>query len=863
MRLQPTQQDDRFAANHPADAYADGGVSELDVLFAKIAPSPAPRTQIASLASLSPARAPSHAHAHTPTPPPHRTHTHTHAPRSTSKMTVESLFAALGGADLSHPHPPVHSPAQPPGHSPPATPPPPPAPVNRGLALLDSIFASATPPPPPPALPSQSWSPEHRQRPNGAHAQSAPASAALTAGFSFPQPRAPAYLARPRSQGERDEYASSPPHVQHHDPPIFSPTPTSTALPQILNQDVIASLLGLAPSRASSSSAASTSPSTSTSSSASGPAYHQYQHHGIRAHRAGMPSAAAAAAHDARGSRTASELFAAAFASGTYDARRPASTASSRSRRSGSRSGRGCEGDSERSDDGKEDGDADSSSHVAGGRRAGEEGHADRVPYVDEPTPREGRKSAGPAGSDSGYSESSTVLDADADAPLQLQATPASAVRPLLSLGGLQFADGERERTGVDGDVTPRAPVRRGAAGTGHDADWGDVRTSTPPPPGMLSPARTRLLGQLSPAGPQYQVLSSMASTETLKARPTPRAPSVGPAPAPAGPMLSRSQSYPQAQSQAPAPTSAPEPAFEPEAAPVSAPELSRPLVPFAADSQLWPYPRAPLDDRPLDADDAEIVELDFEDTRALSDMEVYRLKVAERERQRGKNVSGEANGDQMNGAHAEAGAKEKGGRKKKGRKERALEKVREREEIEKSWDFPAQEQQPAIAVAAAVPSVSQDALPPPSDPDPAASSISMSEPLVNGTSVQTQSPMTAKPAAIHDHVVVNGSAGKGKGKSTGADVDRDMAREAILVAIASQKPANLRSMERNEFVREVLTLIHVSWLYSGIFMRADFARRLIRVLWIICGTITWLVWSRASALATPMTSPHLRLRCR
>ena len=35
-----------------------------------------------------------------------------------------------------------------------------------------------------------------------------------------------------------------------------------------------------------------------------------------------------------------------------------------------------------------------------------------------------------------------------------------------------------------------------------------------------------------------------------------------------------------------------------PSPAPGSAPRAQRPLVPFEANSDLWPYPRAPLDDR-------------------------------------------------------------------------------------------------------------------------------------------------------------------------------------------------------------------------------------------------------------------------
>jgi len=58
--------------------------------------------------------------------------------------------------------------------------------------------------------------------------------------------------------------------------------------------------------------------------------------------------------------------------------------------------------------------------------------------------------------------------------------------------------------------------------------------------------------------------------------------------------------------------------------APLSAPPA---LVPFHAESTLWPYPRAPLDARD------NIVELDFADTSALSDVDAF-----ERRRLNGKN---------------------------------------------------------------------------------------------------------------------------------------------------------------------------------------------------------------------------------
>src|SRR5262249_22577268 len=83
-----------------------------------------------------------------------------------------------------------------------------------------------------------------------------------------------------------------------------------------------------------------------------------------------------------------------------------------------------------------------------------------------------------------------------------------------------------------------------------------------------------------------------------------------------------------------------------------------RALVPFHAESTLWPYPRAPLDDR------EEIVELDFADTSALSDADAF-----ERRRQNGRN----------------------------GAKMSKKDKAREREEIERSWDVPGKSATPSI----------------------------------------------------------------------------------------------------------------------------------------------------------------------
>jgi hypothetical protein len=172
----------------------------------------------------------------------------------------------------------------------------------------------------------------------------------------------------------------------------------------------------------------------------------------------------------------------------------------------------------------------------------------------------------------------------------------------------------------------------------------------------------------------------------------------------------------------------------------------SRPLKPFEADSALWPYPRAPI------VEDEEIVELDFADTGALSDMSAFHRRAAARRNQGG---NGKANG-------------------RKSKEERAADSQRERDEIEKSWDVPMPIVPPAPAPVAAV--------------APA--------PIVNGP---VRHPDVTRPP------VSTVNAGK---------VDPDVARQSVdaVVTLQATLPSGL---ERNQFVREVLTLIHVSWVPS------------------------------------------------
>ena len=297
-------------------------------------------------------------------------------------------------------------------------------------------------------------------------------------------------------------------------------------------------------------------------------------------------------------------------------------------------------------------------------------------------------------------SSTSTVLDLDADNNLELQAAGASAGVPLLSVPG---------HSNGYGDSTPRPP-----RGMDLEDDLKhDIRTSTPPLP-EFSPARARGWTQN-----RHQPSSAPASQSRLQIPSafTGLSSSLSPH-EDLTPMLVKSSSSSTIK------------------ADFHATPSKRSLVPFTADSELWPYPRAPVDDRSHSTDNEDVVELDFADTSALSDPSVFREKE-----KAGKNPKGKG---------------------KKGKKERAEDRVRERDEIERSWDVPA-----------------------PVPPTPAV--------VING---KGKTPVKASSLPLP-----NGP------KSS---VDQDMIKASIISTLSSHN-ANMVGMPRNEFVMEVLTLIHVS----------------------------------------------------
>jgi hypothetical protein len=239
--------------------------------------------------------------------------------------------------------------------------------------------------------------------------------------------------------------------------------------------------------------------------------------------------------------------------------------------------------------------------------------------------------------------------------------------------------------------------------------------------------------------------------------------------------------------------------------------------VPFHEDSSLWPYPRAPLDDR----DD--IVELDFADTSALSDVDAF-----ERRRLNGRN----------------------------GAKHSKKDKAREREEIERSWDVPGKsitpnldagpsyapailgrpspQPQAHLAVGSARGSAAAPPSPQSQSQSGTGSSVKPSQPNnVNSTSALVKNPepssSTGGPSTVPPSInnkskakaksVPNGPNGKASTPTTtqaqtngAATLVKSAATAAIVEAIHAHPNGNgwLPPTDRTEFVREVLTLIHV-----------------------------------------------------
>ncbi|KAJ6469520.1 hypothetical protein C8R45DRAFT_1017348 [Mycena sanguinolenta] len=361
------------------------------------------------------------------------------------------------------------------------------------------------------------------------------------------------------------------------------------------------------------------------------------------------------------------------------------------------------------------------------------------------------------AGSD-GFSESTTVLDPDAELDEELQAAGSSAGRPLLSVPTPRINSHNLPANGsgavkvngkgrAHGDVTPRAPVPPSSI-NGH-RPAGPSRAPVPPPMG-------------DPIG----------STSTV-----------------------RPQSQQQAQAQPPA--------------------GRHPAPTFAASSELWPGARAPVDDRYAEAEgfeDGEIVELDFEDTSALSDPDVFRQVLQQRSARRNP----DAESSSLNGPGADASPaggrerRDRGKGRKKGKRERAVERAAEighQRSLEATRLLQMIDSSSRLPLGLASTSSSRSA-----SASPSPERLQPSRPAVApAVFTEAETPTTAHPSKIQTMMAsVNGSSSSGLSRAPPATgLDPGKARDAIISTFRPEETRGLPPMEKNAFMRELLTLIH------------------------------------------------------
>ncbi|KAJ7054407.1 hypothetical protein C8F01DRAFT_1374415 [Mycena amicta] len=335
----------------------------------------------------------------------------------------------------------------------------------------------------------------------------------------------------------------------------------------------------------------------------------------------------------------------------------------------------------------------------------------------------------GNVGSDGfGSSDSSTVLDPEAEYDEDLQAAGSSAGRPLLSSLATRAEARHsssnpppRANGRVHGDVTPRAPLPRTLANGHHPAPT--TKSSIPPP--------------MSDIGD---------SQSTVRPR---------------------------------------------------------------ASSELW----APVDDR-LDGDgDDEIVELDFADTSALSDPDAFREVQQRSRREHLSDAAPPAAPITSNGTPTRRG---KG--RKKGRRERAAERALENARLAQIIDPDRLGMDTSSSRSASA------------SPDPTALRLPHLWRcrrrrrqgrlyLPTSTPISIQSLFTGHP--------VNGAGAAPAASPQPRPVDPAIARASILSTVSAQAQSFSPRMERNEFVREVLTLIHtdstfVDALWQDYIARSD-----------------------------------------
>ncbi|KAJ2919022.1 hypothetical protein MD484_g1448, partial [Candolleomyces efflorescens] len=269
-------------------------------------------------------------------------------------------------------------------------------------------------------------------------------------------------------------------------------------------------------------------------------------------------------------------------------------------------------------------------------------------------------------------------------------------------------------------------------------------------------------------------------------------------------------------------------------------PRKDRPLVPFEDDSELWPYTPSSNNGNNggVDLEDGDIVELDFNDTSLLSDPEAFSKALKRNGHQQPSQPQHHLNGQNHGFEHHVSPPRKEKRNRRRSKKDAA----KEREEIEMSWDVPdyctsyvAQQRAEAEARRPLLESPPASPSPPPSPPTSTSASTSgrpQTPPTQSGQQHQqqqggmdVQTPTMGGRQLTSGTVKVNGrsvlgvpttpsSKGKkaavngvsGAATTTNGKVDPELVKSSLVRAI---QPRGFGRLDRNDFVREVLTLIH------------------------------------------------------
>ena len=245
-------------------------------------------------------------------------------------------------------------------------------------------------------------------------------------------------------------------------------------------------------------------------------------------------------------------------------------------------------------------------------------------------------------------------------------------------------------------------------------------------------------------------------------------------------------------------------------------PRANRPLVPFASDSELWPYNDKPTEDSSAvddddGDDDGDIVELNFEDTSVLSDPDAFTRALKQKKSAVTLRRTDALNGTGHQGVNGNHSPSVFSSEKSPGKSRTRRKMRKEKEEIENGWDLPTV----ATARGIGMERVFGNKHSPNSSPSPIAvpDKSPPSKPLPD---LKTPTMATTIPSG-HNTISTNVSKGTGKlvnghAKTNGvySPIDQEAVKDSIIHAIEAQAQP-ISSVDKNEFMREVVALIHVS----------------------------------------------------